>query len=66
MTLGLRCPDCQSVRLIVVDTRPHGQTVRRRRRCKSCGRNFFTREFPEKILPDRSELDRLFEAEVAP
>lgn len=41
---SLTCPACNSVRLAVVATRPHGGTTRRRRRCRACGHRFYTKE----------------------
>lgn len=41
---SLACPVCESERLRVVNTRHHGGTVRRERRCVGCGYKFFTAE----------------------
>lgn len=38
------CPICGSVKTRVVDTRPLGDTVRRRRRCRACGVKWTTEE----------------------
>lgn len=40
----LRCPACNSMRLRVIDSRAHKNTVRRRRQCKPCGFRFWTME----------------------
>jgi transcriptional regulator NrdR family protein len=42
--LGLRCLHCNSLRLSVIDSRPHAHSVRRLRRCKNCQQTFWTRE----------------------
>ena len=52
----MNCPKCGRW-MSVVDSRPHEDTVRRRRRCKSCGKKLSTYEvsrdqldFVKKIL----------------
>jgi transcriptional repressor NrdR len=42
----MRCPYCQATETQVLDTRKldQGATIRRRRRCESCGRRFTTIE----------------------
>lgn len=45
--MGVRkmpCPKCKSKQVIVVDSRPYGYTVKRRRRCMDCGYRFSTVE----------------------
>jgi hypothetical protein len=41
---GLTCPRCGHGETDVVDSRPQGGMVRRRRRCQSCCERFTTRE----------------------
>lgn len=41
---GLRCMHCGSQDLSVKDSRAHAHSVRRRRKCNSCGKGFYTRE----------------------
>ena len=41
---GLKCPECKSFRLRVVDTRPRWDTMRRIRECHDCGSRFQTIE----------------------
>ncbi len=47
----MHCPYCQYPETDVVDTRkqPSGDTIRRRRRCASCGRRFTTFERVETV-----------------
>lgn len=42
----MRCPDCDSLDVKVIDSRPKGvgNAVRRRRQCKACGERFTTYE----------------------
>jgi transcriptional regulator NrdR family protein len=59
-TTGLHCPECGSIRLSTLDTRSRGETTRRRKKCRACGTAFYTREFPETMIPDDERLDRIF------
>jgi transcriptional repressor NrdR len=49
----MRCPFCNAAETMVVDTRinEEGDTVRRRRRCATCGKRFTTYERAELQLP---------------
>ena len=40
----MKCPYCSGVLSRVVDTRPVGDGIRRRRECRECGRRFTTYE----------------------
>lgn len=42
----LPCPQCGSIRSVVIDSRgrPNRRAVRRRRRCETCGEKFWTIE----------------------
>lgn len=44
MASGLVCPKCSSIRHHVIDSRPSGDALRRRRECKRCGERFTTLE----------------------
>lgn len=45
----MNCPYCKSIDTIVKDSRPSGDTIRRRRLCNKCGRRFSTYEVYETI-----------------
>ena len=45
----MQCPYCGSPDSRVVDTRPVGQSVRRRRQCESCAQRFTTYERVAKV-----------------
>jgi transcriptional repressor NrdR len=49
----MRCPRCDHWGSKVLDSRPldHGQAIRRRRECESCGARFTTYEQIEERLP---------------
>jgi len=64
----LRCPFCGHPDTEVLETRhsPDGVQIRRKRRCKKCGRTFFTSETVALVLPrvvkrdgSREEFDDL-------
>lgn len=40
----MKCPNCQSLNVFVLDSRPQEGMVRRRRGCDSCGTRFSTVE----------------------
>ena len=55
----MRCPQCHSSEIKVVDSRTHEQSIRRRRECLNCGHRFNTYErielrFPVVIKRDKS------------
>jgi transcriptional regulator NrdR family protein len=58
---GLRCPNCDSVRLATEETRARGKMTRRAKRCQVCRSRFYTLEMVELDVPSSPELDRLFE-----
>lgn len=47
----MRCPECESDDLKVVDSRTAGDGIRRRRECGICGARFTTHERVEQRLP---------------
>lgn len=63
----MKCPNCNKVDSIVVDSRPihNGISIRRRRECNDCGYRYTTYEYilanPVKVIKksgDREEYDR--------
>lgn len=54
---GIKCPMCRAARLDVIDTRPYGETVRRKRGCRACGFKFYTLEVVEETVASLPELD---------
>lgn len=40
----MNCPKCNSMQVVIVDTRPNPETVWRRRECLDCGFRFNTKE----------------------
>lgn len=44
MPKGMACPQCNSIRTAVVDTRKVDRGIERRRRCKQCSYQFVTHE----------------------
>lgn len=40
----MKCPRCNALGLTCKDSRPNGETIRRRRRCLNCGYRFTTYE----------------------
>lgn len=47
----MRCPECQHEDTRVVDSRTHGDAIRRRRQCSACNARFTTHERLEQRLP---------------
>ena len=47
----MRCPQCHSSDIKVVDSRTHEQSIRRRRQCLGCGHRFNTYERIELRFP---------------
>jgi transcriptional repressor NrdR len=61
----MKCPYCTASTSRVIDTRPSGERIRRRRECTTCGRRFTTYEYialsnPIVVKRDgrREEFDR--------
>lgn len=40
----MKCPDCHTDNLYTVDSRPHGEVIKRRKKCGCCGEKFNTYE----------------------
>ncbi len=57
---GLKCVECGSIRLRTIHNSAVGETVRRRKKCKSCGHAFWTVEIPEETVPDDESFDAIF------
>lgn len=47
----MRCPDCKSEKLSVIETRSDAGSIRRRRECQECNKRFSTYERIEIALP---------------
>lgn len=43
----MKCPKCNAYGLAIADSRPDGETIRRRRKCLNCGYRFTTYEISE-------------------
>ena len=54
---GILCPNCNGAHHDVTDSRPAVGYLRRRRRCKTCRKNFTTHE-----VPSRTSGDTFFKA----
>jgi hypothetical protein len=63
------CPNCGQHTLEIIESRPSGESRRRRKLCRSCGLRLGTREVSEdwyaQALSDRALLGRL-RADLAP
>jgi len=55
----MRCPYCATNSTRVVDSRPSGPVVRRRRECSTCGNRFTTYERAEVMLSVRKRDGRI-------
>jgi len=57
------CPNCGKHTLDIIESRPSGESRRRRKLCRSCGLRLGTREVSEawyaQALSDRALLDRI-------
>jgi ribosomal protein L32 len=57
------CPNCGKYTLDIIESRPSGESRRRRKLCRSCGLRLGTREVSEawyaQALSDRVLLDRI-------
>ena len=57
------CPNCGKHTLDIIESRPSGESRRRRKLCRSCGHRIGTREVSEawyaQALSDRALLDRI-------
>jgi transcriptional regulator NrdR family protein len=59
---GLRCPRCgKQGDLKVVNSRPRGNAIARRRECEFCGARFTTME----LTDERNDVERIKEARDA-
>ena len=63
------CPNCGQHTLEIIESRPSGESRRRRKLCRSCGHRLGTREVSEQwfqqALRDRALLERI-RADLAP
>lgn len=69
LSAAVPCPNCGEHTLDIIESRPSGESRRRRKLCRSCGHRLGTREVSEawfqQALSDRVLLDRI-RADLAP
>jgi ribosomal protein L32 len=63
LSAAVPCPNCGEHTLDIIESRPSGESRRRRKLCRSCGHRLGTREVSEtwyaQALCDRALLDRI-------
>ena len=63
LSAAVPCPNCGQHTLDIIESRPSGESRRRRKLCRSCGHRLGTREVSEawyaQALRDRALLDRI-------
>ena len=63
LSAAVPCPNCGQHTLEIIESRPSGESRRRRKLCRSCGHRIGTREVSEawfqQAVSDRALLDRL-------
>jgi hypothetical protein len=63
LSAAVPCPNCGQHTLDIIESRPSGESRRRRKLCRSCGHRLGTREVSEswyaQALSDRTLLDRI-------
>lgn len=63
LSAAVPCPNCGDHTLDIIESRPSGESRRRRKLCRSCGHRLGTREVSEswyaQALSDRALLDRI-------
>lgn len=69
LSAAVPCPQCGEHTLDIIESRPSGESRRRRKLCRSCGHRLGTREVSEQwfqqALSDRALLERI-RADLAP
>ena len=69
LSAAVPCPNCGEHTLDIIESRPSGESRRRRKLCRSCGHRIGTREVSEQwfqqALRDRALLERI-RADLAP
>ena len=69
LSAAVPCPNCGQHTLDIIESRPSGESRRRRKLCRSCGHRLGSREVSEQwfqqALSDRALLDRI-RADLAP
>ena len=69
LSAAVPCPNCGEHTLDIIESRPSGESRRRRKLCRSCGHRLGSREVSEQwfqqALSDRALLDRI-RADLAP
>lgn len=63
LSAAVPCPNCGEHTLDIIESRPSGESRRRRKLCRSCGHRLGSREVSEawyaQALSDRALLDRI-------
>lgn len=63
LSAAVPCPNCGEHTLDIIESRPSGESRRRRKLCRSCGHRLGSREVSEEwyaqALSDRALLDRI-------
>ena len=69
LSAAVPCPNCGEHTLDIIESRPSGESRRRRKLCRSCGHRLGSREVSEEwyaqALSDRALLERI-RADLAP
>lgn len=69
LSAAVPCPNCGQHTLDIIESRPSGESRRRRKLCRSCGHRLGSREVSEEwyaqALSDRALLERI-RADLAP
>lgn len=60
----VKCPKCESKYNHVIDTRPSGDLIRRRRECEKCGKTFSTIEVSISRYKEETRLAKMAAAFV--
>ena len=61
----MKCPRCKAYGLSITDSRPDGETIRRRRRCLNCGYRFTTYEISNEDYRNLKDKEKDNEALIA-
>lgn len=61
----MQCPRCKAYGLSCTDSRPDGETIRRRRRCLNCGFRFTTYEISKEDYRNLKDKEKENQALIA-
>lgn len=61
----MQCPRCKAYGLSCTDSRPDGETIRRRRRCLNCGYRFTTYEISKEDYRKLKDTEKESDALIA-